>query len=480
MAEIPNVVLGNEPHTDIITSAKRPNMWSLDRRPVKPGKGKKKRGSNLMDTGPDDNEGGGGAFGVPEESQVAAADRQALSQGIQTQGGVSPAVEQYEQALATGRQDINTGGAAPGSYGFRERPAGATETVYDVPSPEAPPAPADSQGSQGNLMDTGPDDNNERRILASAGGSGNIDRTGLAQQYGYQRGTGNIGGLGSILGMAAGIPFLGAAASKAEGFLPESTYGNYGTTDAMGNVFGPDGRAYDPITGRAVGSYGNTGDWKNAAVGGYQNLRGAGLNPVEAGLGSYENSIYNPAFGAPEGYVGDQAAYSRGARLRGGASAEHGLTSTAGIINENTFGTQAAPIGSLDAAAASGQGPALRDVSGEMLGFDNTRAFSADQASQNTGQWGTETGDLAATEFGPGVINESGQIEHGGGTVVALTDTSNPGGENISLLSDSTASQNRAREELERRAGQTPVRGPDQVIQEQRESGNDSGGGGGK
>ena len=24
MAEIPNVVLGNEPHTDIITSAKRP------------------------------------------------------------------------------------------------------------------------------------------------------------------------------------------------------------------------------------------------------------------------------------------------------------------------------------------------------------------------------------------------------------------------------------------------------------------------
>ena len=42
MAEIPNVVLGNEPHTDIITSAKRPNMWSLDRRPVKPGKGKKK------------------------------------------------------------------------------------------------------------------------------------------------------------------------------------------------------------------------------------------------------------------------------------------------------------------------------------------------------------------------------------------------------------------------------------------------------
>ena len=98
MAEIPNVVLGSEPHTDIITSAKRPNMWSLDRRPVKPGKGKKKRGSNLMDTGPDDNVGGGGAFAAPSDAQAGAEGRQALSQGIQTQGGVSPAVQQYEQS----------------------------------------------------------------------------------------------------------------------------------------------------------------------------------------------------------------------------------------------------------------------------------------------------------------------------------------------------------------------------------------------
>ena len=161
MAEIPNVVLGSEPHTDIITSAKRPNMWSLDRRPVKPGKGKKKRGSNLMDTGPDDNVGGGGAFAEPSDAPAGAEGRQALSQGIQTQGGVSPAVQQYEQSIATGRQDVGNTGAAPaGAYGFRERPDAAASPYAPPPPTEAPPAPEAQRPARASsaLMDTGPDD----------------------------------------------------------------------------------------------------------------------------------------------------------------------------------------------------------------------------------------------------------------------------------------------------------------------------------
>ena len=295
----------------------------------------------------------------------------------------------------------------------------------------------------GNLMDTGPDDHVP--TLASAGGSGNVDRTNVAQGYGYERGTGNVAGLGSLLGAATGIPFVGGLASKGMDALGlPGDYGEHGTTDAMGNIYGSEGRAYDPVTGRAVGSYGNSSDFKNAAFGGYQNLRDAGLNPIEAGLGSYENSIYNPAY-----QRGSDAA-SRAARLRGGAASEHGITSTAGIINQNTFGQNT--VGGLDAAEDYGQRPdtgGMRPVTGEMLGFDDSRAFSADQASQNTGQWGHNTGDIAATEFGPGVINDSGQIEHAGGTVVALTDTRNPGGENISLLNGQTPE---ATAELARRA----------------------------
>lgn len=336
---------------------------------------------------------------------------------------------------------------------------------------EQPPKP---KKSRSNLMDSGPDE--PRRQRASAGGAGNIDNRALSESRGYEQGEGNIGGLGMLLGAATGIPFVGGAIEKgldAAG-LP-GNYGDYGTTDAQGNVFGSEGRAYDPVTGQAVGSYGSSADAKNAVLGGYQNLRDAGLGPVEAGIGSYENSIYN--YGATADPATHAAA--RAARLRGGASGREGIVSTANLINQNTgLEGGVAPVGSLAAAETYGQEPAFTPITGQALGFDNTRAFSANQASQNTGKWGTGQGDLAATNFGPGVINESGQIEHGGGTVVSLKDTSTPGGGQISLLADSAAGKARANEELQRRAGQTPVRSPDQIRNEQNESGGGGGGGG--
>ena len=212
MAEIPNVVLGSEPHTDIITSAKRPNMWSLDRRPVKPGKGKKKRGSNLMDTGPDDAGGGGGAFAAPSDAQAGAEGRQALSQGIQTQGGVSPAVQQYEQSLATGRQDVggaSTGGVPEGAYGFRERPDAAASPYAPPPSPEAPPAPEAQRPARASsaLMDTGPDDGGpDHGNLYRTDPYGNFYRMGSASDpYAGTRG----GGLPFELPSIEGAPFPG-------------------------------------------------------------------------------------------------------------------------------------------------------------------------------------------------------------------------------------------------------------------------------
>ena len=210
--EIPNVVLGSEPHTDIITSAKRPNMWSLDRKPIKPKGMKKRGGSNLMDTGPDDDQ--GSAFGAPQDTAQAAADTQALSQGIQTQGGTSPAVQQYEQALATGRQDIGggvgEGGAhVPSVYGFREREAGPQESVYAPPPPtEAPPqaAPQQRAAAPTNLMDSGPDDSPVSAPETRRDQYGRVYRVGSASDpYASQRG----GGLPFELPGTEDLPFPG-------------------------------------------------------------------------------------------------------------------------------------------------------------------------------------------------------------------------------------------------------------------------------
>ena len=481
---IPNQINAPAPHSEFIVPANYPNQWSLVRKPPKGG-GKKpgKKGSNLMDTGPDDYDVAPSAF-----EQAAEQSTQALSSGQQTLGA-SP-VEQYLQAQATGRQDIGgnqvgTGGQMtppPGTYGFRERESGPGDLGI-APPPEVATPTAPQQQRSSNLMDTGPDDDNPQRVLASAGGAGNVDRTGIAQGYGYERGTGNFAGLGSLLGAATGIPFVGGLASKGMDALGlPGNYGEHGTTDAMGNVYGHSGRAYDPVTGRAVGSYRSGSDWKNAAFGGYNNLRAAGENPISAGLGSYENSIHNPYFAR------DNAADARAARLRGGSASTHGLTTTAGNINQNTF--------------EGGQNA----VTAGQLGFTNDRAYNRDLVDNNTGVWGTGTGDLAATEFGPGVINESGTISHGGGTVVGLTNTADPSAGNITLLGTSDAAKAAAQEELERRAsggggGDSSMQAPGTPLSEipgtneynqaqyekeayghQQDSGggDDSGGGGGK
>ena len=289
--EAPPVALGNEPHTDIITSAKRPNMWSLDRKPVKPGKKKKGR-DNMMDIGPDDDGPGGSAFGGPAEAEAGAAGREALASGQQVLGA-SP-IEQYYQAQATGRQDVggnvSPSGAPIGEYGFREKPG----TAYQQPEydygfePTAPAAQAvEKVGTDDDLMDSGPDDNPYHAPSFSAGATNRGSysgvqnagilgydgsdqaRMGVANQLGYQRGQGDLSGLAGVVGMAAGIPGVGLLADA----IPKSptepvtvtredgstytdardrSYGAVGTTDARGNVFSEDGVAYDPVTGQRV------------------------------------------------------------------------------------------------------------------------------------------------------------------------------------------------------------------------------------
>jgi len=88
-----------------------------------------------------------------------------------------------------------------------------------------------------------------------------------ATDFGYQQGTQNPMG---VLGMLPG----GMALMNMMGYDPTGggkyTYGNFGTQDTSGNVFGPSGQAYDPATGRVTSSFGpqvSVGDIFGSAMG---------------------------------------------------------------------------------------------------------------------------------------------------------------------------------------------------------------------
>jgi hypothetical protein len=253
-----------------------------------------------------------------------------------------------------------------------------------------------------------------------------------AQSLGYTQGTQNP------MNMLRGVPVLGTAMSAMGAFdnLPDQTYGTYGTYDNSGNVFGREGRAYNPVTGRAAQSYAKPSDWYGSWLGigtpeglggsssSYGKLRAAGEGPIQSALGSYENSLYRQQELNPN----LNTAQARAAMLRGTADAS-GVPTMQGVIEANTA--------MYDPAYAAAQGFADDDldrmggteVTKEMLGFTDARP----DPGKISGRFGTQAGDVARTQMGLGVINQSGQIETPTGTVVAISDPYNPG-TNISLL----------------------------------------------
>lgn len=240
-----------------------------------------------------------------------------------------------------------------------------------------------------------------------------------AQSLGYTQGTQNP------LGILQAVPVLGTAMGAMGAFdnMPNQTYGNYQTYDAQGNVFGTEGRAYNPVTGKAAQSYASKDDWFNTVGDSYTKLRAAGEDIPNSIFGSYENSLYaqqelNPNL---------NTAQARAAQLRGTADAR-GVPSIQGLIEANTA--------MMDPNYAASQGFAEDDldrvggrtITADMLGFDGSRPMP----TNISGRFGTQSGDIARTEMGLGVINESGQIETPQGTVVSMTDPYT--GKSISLL----------------------------------------------
>ncbi len=237
-------------------------------------------------------------------------------------------------------------------------------------------------------------------------------RQNVASSYGYTKGTQNPNMMMGALGTLAGIPGL----SFLQGEDSESTFGQPGTYDAQGNVFGDDGVAYDPISGD-VGNYKDIGTWWDNKKSGYDSLREAGLNPVAAGLGDYYNSPY---------YISDMSRYYGVTPAN-----KAGMLDTLGMVRSNTLGEDIYKHGSnISHPGREWEG---YNITPEMLGLDpNTISSSGIKALlenpqakfADKGTIGTTNaipGSIVNTEFGPGVVNESGQIQTAAGTVVQMS-----------------------------------------------------------
>ncbi|MDC3283276.1 hypothetical protein OAV41_01750 [Planctomycetota bacterium] len=253
-----------------------------------------------------------------------------------------------------------------------------------------------------------------------------IDKVPAAQASGYQAGQSNLAsGLGTIAGMATGIPFLGTIAGAAAEKLDQSQSdalptGSFGSYDVEGNVYGQDmttgeasGKKYDPITGEKMG-YATPSDYFSDVYGygtedglfgessGYGKLRAAGYDPVQSLLGSYEAST---------------AYIPRSDRMSGiSPGSKQGVLTTMGKVRSNTLAAKGMDDSLLlDDQPEVGGG---YGITPEEMGFSkNSPGYEL--ALKSSGQFGMNPGDIAQTANGQyGIVNDQGAVVTPTGTVV--------------------------------------------------------------
>jgi len=330
------------------------------------------------------------AVGAPQSAAVSqpSAPPQPAGQGY-SMANPFAGNAQFTQA----QQNYSTNIGSQPTVGFRRAIPGvqgagpSTPPVGTVPGMPAPPS------TSGGVTQA-----------ASSGGDDPMyspDYRPAAQALGYSpTKTNPLAGL-----LAVGIPG-GSFLSSQLGLTNE--YGKPGTYDAQGNVFGKSGRAYNPVTGAAAQSYASPAAYKDNLFGSYGQLRTVGESPLSAGLGSYENSIYN---------------VSREDRMRGYSPGE--------LAGVNTMQAQARRNAEIMGQDMYNEAD-LFNIDAQMLGFD-PRGPAPTAPSSGTYAYGTGAGDVFTTGAGyqTGVINESGQIETPTGTIVQTSDTQ---GNTVSLL----------------------------------------------
>ena len=283
------------------------------------------------------------------------------------------------------------------------------------------------------------------------------DYSNISQTRGYEKGVSNP---------LSVVPYIGGFLAEATD-SPEYNFGEPGTTDAYGNIFADNNRSYNPMSGDAYG-YTGPGAFYDGVTDSYSKLREAGANPIASALGSYENSMYN----IPR----DQRAYGAN------AAGQQGIRTTTGDIRYNTAisnpnliftepvygGPGGVEIldykdpftGELKSEFFKGKStghpgidsefvqPSYRDITLADMGLQDKggSGISAFQQNVDAGmptvygdreklgeftqiRTGEESSDYAPTigegsvvntNFGPGVVNSSGQVETAQGTVIQM------------------------------------------------------------
>lgn len=219
-------------------------------------------------------------------------------------------------------------------YGFRQREIAPATGSANVPVPGTPTAPSNPTTSGSS---TRPGDNYHSGSSAETiDGDNNNDNAAdvrgaasLAQGHEYGRATPNqiASGLLGVFGppglsgifrspgeqfaAGQGLAALGSGVDLGDGGIPaHQQYGAAGTADIVsGGVFGADGRAYDPITGLGLNSYGSQDAFGRSAY-----VQGIRDNPFS--IDSYLSDPVNaPSFTAAN------AARERGSRAALGFNA---------------------------------------------------------------------------------------------------------------------------------------------------------------
>lgn len=256
-------------------------------------------------------------------------------------------------------------------------------------------------------------------------------------------------GKSTPLGLVPGYNFVKGPL----GLGKNDTFGNPNTTDARGNVFDSTGRAWDPITGRAVPSYKDAGSGFNTLKTSYGKLRDAGEGVIGSALGSYDNSIYRQMDQNP----GMSKTEAKTARLRGEGAP---INTIAGRVGSNTAAASSPEDFFMSETSMN---TSMKPVSPYDLGFDGSRSTTVDST---TGVFGSGPGDivgLSGNQMGvlsPSYRDNQGKLQSTGsndgdrvniqsptGTLVSITDSVT--GESI----NATTMSPQLRAELERREG---------------------------
>ncbi len=362
-------------------------------------------------------------------------------------------------------------------YGFRysSQPFVDTVSAAGVPNPEIPENPwgINKRKVSTTVMDDPLEDINQ---FNQDDDNDNVtpNYTAMSTARGYKPGSTNPISL---------VPYVGtllAGATKSDKY----NFGEPGTTDAYGNVFNEEGRSFNPITGAAEG-YKSPSDWGKSWLGigseeglggsssSYGKLRAAGESPISAGLGSWENSMHNisreqRAYGAnPAGRYGIE---TTGGNIRHNTA----ISNPSKIFTEEIYGGPGGyevvdyrdPFsGQLKSEFDKGtpvydefgqyivdyEKPSHRDITIEELGIDpraqggsgisafqqNKEAgmptvygdrdklgkFTAVRTGLESNDWQPDIGEgsVVETNFGPGVVNSSGQVETAQGTVIQMS-----------------------------------------------------------